>query len=251
MNGRELLKKIQGFVMAALALVGSVATADPVELQYAAGDYYPTGTGSYSYRAFYTIAIDYLAHQKVVGIWGRTAGTNTWGFYPGNFAESVPGNKEIWTVNSSVPIDQFVIKYELPGTTHWDNNAGDNYALQPYGETKMIGRPSVIHGGSYISGTGGTKNLIVSIGVKNLAYTKEVGIVYTTDGWLTANTAFGYYNTSHLPANHPGQPQAETWRIDVPIGVASSVEFAIFYKVNGNTYWANNFSRNYKVTATP
>lgn len=213
-------------------------------LFYAYGDYFPTGTGSYHYSANYKILVDNIAYEKLVGVWGRNSITEAWGFFPGSYSESLPGNKEIWLLNSGTTIDQFVVKYEVNGDTYWDNNNWNNYALQPTGDTKMIGNPNVILGGAHIS----NNKLNVTIGVKNLAYHKEVGIVYTTNGWATFHTAYASYDKSHLPSDHYGQIQAESWKLKISIGTARSAEFAIFYNVNGQTYWDNNFGRNYSVS---
>ena len=83
----------------------------------------------------------------------------------------------------------------------------------------------------------------VDVGVKNLAYNKVVGIFFTTDNWATVQTALGSYSSTMKSG-------LEVWQIAVPVGSATEVKFAIFYRVAGNEYWDNNFRRNYRVTVS-
>ena len=46
-------------------------------------------------------------------------------------------------------------------------------------------------------------NLNVGVLVQNIAFQKQVGIVYTTDNWLTFKNAFGNH-TQSFPRKHSG-----------------------------------------------
>ncbi len=218
-------------------------SAAPVELIWASADFIPTGTGSHTWSATYKIRVDNIAYDKEVGIWGRNAGTGDWEFAAATNQESVSGNKEIWSVTNSTVVDLFTVRYTVNGVTHWDNNNSNNYALEAYSSTRMIGVPNVIFGGGRIDTTADTAE--ITIGVKNLAYHKVVGIVYTLDDWATNDVVNATYSHGNLPDSHPGQPEAETWQLSVPLVGASRIEFAIFYEVDGNTYWNNNYQRNF------
>jgi hypothetical protein len=132
--------------------------------------------------------------------------------------------------------------------TCWDNNSGSNYFIdvQAGGSTDGIGsamiQPNVlaVEWGPDISG-----NLFLDVLVKNLAYAKQVGIVYTTDNWATFQNAFGAYQQSYPPASTPQQINAELWRVVAPTGAGNTGQFAVFYTVGGDTFWDNNFSQNY------
>jgi WD40 repeat protein len=86
--------------------------------------------------------------------------------------------------------------------------------------------------------------LHVEIGVRNLAYTKVVGIVFTTDNWATEQTAYGIYDSTVWSKTS----DFEMWKVAPTVGSATEVRFAIFYRVAGSEYWDNNFGRNYRVT---
>ncbi len=76
----------------------------------------------------------------------------------------------------------------------------------------------------------------VDIDVRNDAYDKEVGILWTSDGWATVHTALATFeytlNTSH-----------ERWGVDVQLPSSAhapsipTVEFAVFATMNDTTYW--------------
>jgi spore coat protein U-like protein len=40
----------------------------------------------------------------------------------------------------------------------------------------------------------------------------------------------------------------EVWAIQAAVGTARRVEYALFYDVNGQQFWDNNFGRNYVLT---
>lgn len=100
--------------------------------------------------------------------------------------------------------------------------------------------------------------------VQNLGAVKKVGIAWTDNNWATNQKSYLSYEYS-LPNNY------EQWGLDFkPLGRLDSyyigswrnyitnqtraggtsvtIEYAIFYEVNGNTYWDNNSGQNYKLT---
>lgn len=226
-----------------VVLAGRTSAA-PIEVQWAAGDFYPTGTGSYSYRANYTLLVDNIAFQKEVGIWAENS--LGWSFIPGTYVRSVSTNRELWQVTSGNQVWRFTGRYTVAGKTYWDSNDGHDYALAPTGETKMIGRPNVILGSARIDEANDTLNVIV--GVKNLGFGKVVGVHYSTDNWVTSDDAYASYTRAHLPMGHPGQPGAESWQVEIDLDSAPEVAFALFYQVNGQEYWNNNFGSNFTVS---
>ena len=83
--------------------------------------------------------------------------------------------------------------------------------------------------------------LHVEISVRNLAYEKVVGIVFSADNWSTVRTAYG----THSSGDKDGR---EVWKVAASVGAGNAVNFAVFYQVAGSEYWDNNFGRNYRVT---
>jgi hypothetical protein len=156
------------------------------ELVWAQAGSHPSGTGSYTYGSGFRVVVQNLAYDKLVGIWGRESGSNTWIFHPCDYQGSVPGNLEVWGANVQVSqIDRFDVEYQVLGQIYWDNNSGYDYILDvPAAEsvdgigTVVIG-PKVTVGGQYMEPNSGT--LSVQILVQNLAYQKQVAIVYTTN----------------------------------------------------------------------
>ncbi len=214
--------------------------SNPVSLRMLVASSSPSGTGSYTYQAHYQIVVENIAYAKQVSIWGTASGNN-WQDYPAGYAESTPGNLEIWTLDTFTEIRQFVVKYTVNGITYWDNNGGADY--RPHQVTDeldvLLGNGvEVVAGPTYYPGT---PNLLrLNVGVRNLAYVKVVGAVYTTDHWATVQTANGYYSTT-LPGG------TEVWDIDLTVGMNQNLEYALFYNVLGQTYWDNNFLRNYSL----
>ncbi|MFP2910689.1 hypothetical protein ACLESD_37750 [Pyxidicoccus sp. 3LFB2] len=79
--------------------------------------------------------------------------------------------------------------------------------------------------------------LVGSVEVKNLAYSKQVAIAYTTGDGQWTEVAAGYVA--------PSSNGYESWVFarDLPMG--APVRFAVRYAVAGQTYWDNNGGADY------
>jgi hypothetical protein len=210
----------------------------PVEFRIALSNSYPSGTGSYNYTGSFQIVVQNMAYEKHVSVWARKGAT--WQDIPAQYTQPLPGGLELWSAPASDSEEQFDVKYSVNGRTYWDNNGGKNYTFpRAYDEFEAltgIHYPIVLGSATMAPG-----NLHVSAAVQNLSYQKTVGIVYTTNNWITTRIAYLHYNRTMSSG-------LEVWTVDVPVGPAAAVEFALFYRVNSIEYWDNNFWRNYTVS---
>ena len=118
--------------------------------------------------------------------------------------------------------------------------AGPEAAEVAEGVSTAVTGPHVLVGG-YQADAG---NLNVQVLVRNIAFQKQVAIVYTTNNWFTCHNAFGIYSRPFAPASTPHQLNTELWNIG-PVVVGATGQFAAFYTVAGATYWDNNSGLNY------
>ena len=209
----------------------------------------PSGTGSFNYFSNFTVMVENLAFNKQVNIFGHDLETDGWAPFPCGFAKSLPGNIETWAarVNES-RIDQFVVQYQVPENTYWDNNFGHNYILDTQaaegtdgvGTAVLNPEVSAVEFNLDAAGT-----LSVDVLVKNIAFAKQVGVVYTTNNWQTFQNAFGVFQRGFPPASTPAQINAELWNVKAFVGAGQKGQFAVFYNVSDQTFWDNNFSLNY------
>jgi len=216
------------------------------QLWWAIAGMTPSGTGSYSYWSNFRIVVDNIAFGKIVGIWGHSASSGGWSFYSASYVHSAGANREVWGASISDMIDQFVVKYDVAGTTYWDNNNGHDYFLNTTAAegtdgigTAVIGQAIVSHDDASLR----TGRLTLGISVQNLYYAKHVGVRYTSDHWATFHDALATYQQGYAPDGLPYQPQAESWYVDVPL-TSSEVEYAVFF----DGQWDNNFGQNYGPT---
>ncbi len=211
---------------------------DPVELRLITSSSFPSGTGSFNYRGEYQIVVQNLAVQKEVAIRGRAGSAASFSDRLASFQESLPDGRELWKLTTGDELLEFVAKYGVLGTTFWDNNAGANYSQPPVFDDfdASLGRvPQVVLGAADFSDA---THIHVSAAVKNVAFAKQIGIVYTENSWINSSVASGQFDHTLKSGN-------EVWTIDAPVGTTNHVEFAIFYRVGGQEFWDNNFWRNY------
>lgn len=170
------------------------------------------------------------------------------------YLNSADNNREIWTVHDySLPTNveiSFYIEYKVNGQTFIDNNNGSNYTLDTSGQSTLNDyilntcsiKTTEFYGSNYSKYGGDQANFIANFILKNIAYEKIVTVVYTTDNWNTVKTGQAVYKESI-----PGNLEIWTFRDDFIPLEATEIEFAVEYKVNGQSYWDNNYGSNYKI----
>lgn len=194
-----------------------------------------------------TALVSNLGPQKQV--FAHAKGINgQWTDLPLSFVRLGTNGKEVWRGNFrryQGQLDlEFAMKYVVNGQTYWDNNNGTNFHATSFG-TRLFGsnvsaEEDQPHFNVFGCCTGGA---IVT--VKNLAYAKQVKVVYSTNNWATTQTVNATFNSS-APAHN-----TEGWLFNLAVSpTATFVNYAISYTVNGVTYWDNNFGLNYHSVLT-
>ncbi len=199
---------------------------------------FPSGAGSFCFKGHYEVIVKNVAYEKSVSIWTNHA---AWAAIPAEFEESLPGKLEKWIAPASEAQHDFAVKYFVDGKEFWDNNNSLNYkAPQVMGGFSVITGKEfpIVHGASSLINS----KLRVHAAVQNLGDQKEVGLIYSTDKWETFKTLKADYSWTM-------QSGIEVWLVEQSLSTDSDVEFALFYKVNDQQYWDNNFSHNYCLSA--
>lgn len=235
-----------------LSAISAAAVTDEVSLIYAKpvvdqDGYVPHEDHKVFFEGY--VEVKNLAYEKNVTIHYSFDGIN-WQDIAAEYLAPTQGNYEAWKFKtpvisfspSSYAKVTFAIKYEVNGNTYWDNNNGKNYVVSvgtgseantgfAFG-SGALALDSITRNSDSISGT---------IQLSNLAYEKDVKVLYTTDNWATSS----YVNASYL-LSYNGSNNSELWEFTIPYS-ENVIEFAISYTVNGITYWDNNFSSNYSI----
>ncbi|MBZ4394318.1 carbohydrate-binding protein [Myxococcus faecalis] len=201
----------------------------------------------------YLLVVKNLAYEKQVAIHDKQP-DGTWLDLEASYAGDAGAGHELWKVTrqyqswgtSPQPTRdlEFVAKYTVNGQTYWDNNGGANYQLVRT-NGPLLPRANVLVGSSYWQPTG---EVDIGIDVKNLAYTKSVTVVYTTDNWATSHEVAASfvpgYSVGYAYISSPNAYGVERWQARIP-AVSGTPLYYIRYEVNGQTYWDNNFGYNY------
>jgi len=144
---------------------------------------------------------------------------------------------------------EFVLKYEVNGNEYWDNNNSENYFVEPHGGV-MFPENDVnvtLVSASHYSSNGPFQGYI---DVRDIAYNKEIKVHYTTDGWNTVGSAsatwMSFYSVAYGGFSQPGAHNGQRWYFWTNVNTGECIEFVVSYTADGNTYWDNNYGRNFR-----
>lgn len=213
--------------------------------------------GSTSGYAYGYIEVQDLAYHKQVVAHFNKRGSSSWQDAPASYVGRAGPGREVWyfeTPKFSYPPRlsadfQLALRYTVKGKTYWDNNGSKNYRVghgpRPIYPSVALVTPALVVQRAEAGGT----SFRGSVVLQDLAYHKQVQVVYSTDGWATVRKAAVGYMHGFCGALDCGSShglQLWGWSSSIPAG-AKRVQFAVSYVVNGETYWDNNFKRDYSV----
>jgi len=239
--------------------LSTVTSQQPVKLSFAKQRIVNLGSAYIAGVIQGEIEIANLAYSKNVEVHYSIDG-GVWKTVICSYDRTLVNGIEIWKMNidcflmpnkaqlKSIAC-QFAIKYTVNGKTYWDNNNGANYKISTEGTniqypTEILGTSNVL-----LKSAEGIKNswpayansLNYAVLVKNLAYSKKVSIVYTTDNWKTTYVTPLSYGSTTSSGN-------EIWLLSTLIALdVQNITFCVSYDVNGVTYWDNNGGLNYQL----
>lgn len=203
----------------------------------------------------FMVKVKNLAYQKEVMIHHKTYNGN-WVDIPLTYMQSIPNDEEIWvgevTPDTQIYEDEFAIKYIVDGQTYWDNNNADNYSMPLSIGAYLSSEIEVLVDPFYTRFYG--RYFSVNTDVKrNYGSPGAVEVVYTTDGWITTETAAlsyqRYFRVGYAEyIQSPNQYDVDKWATSIRVNAdVTTIEYAIVYKVDGQEYWDNNFGKNYVI----
>lgn len=232
-------------VVAVVSLPGAARAADEVKLSYAELRQVCSSCAELEG----SVEVKNLAYAKEVAVVYSLNG-GTWREAFAGYSGALPNNVERWSFKvPSVtygPTVQFAVRYRVAGQEFWDNNGGADYRIGGNAPGFVLGHAAVkLDRASMFSSRAGV-HVSGDVVVKNLAYGKEVKVVYSFDEWATAHEAFASY-TGEL-SNSGGT--AERWGFSLPVQPPTTQRtvFSVAYTVNGVTSWDNNGGANYAIS---
>lgn len=184
-----------------------------------------------SSREIYVQTKDNASNQHVYIHYNYLDGEE-WHDEEATYVTTLSDGSKIWKANFTSFNGKYAIRYEADGQVFWDNNNGNDYEYEKIGSAPI----AVKRIGSQYRERG----YEVDVVLKNFAYQKNVQIRYTTDNWATYTDA----PMSFVSMNDDG---TENWTglADINYRLFGDIEYCVYYEVNGQTYWANNFGQNY------
>lgn len=225
-------------------------------------------SGLYTKQRNFYAEVAKSAYPRKVYVQHKMA-DGTWQDFPMTYMRAATSTYDVWYFEDAYSTsygggimhqdygDEFVLRYEVNGRTFYDNNNGLNYKIGlndgMYLRDGLNVSAETFHSYLIKYSTATYSNFYVEADLKNLAYGKEVNVVYSTDNWKTSTTVplnfIQHYKLSdfvELP--NPNVFNNEKWSayLNLP-GNAKFVDYAISYKVNGVTHWDNNYGRNYRI----
>ncbi len=173
---------------------------------------------------------DNAKNQKVYVHYNHLKG-EAWQDSEATYVTTLNDGSKLWKAYISSYNTEYVIKYVADGRTYWDNNNDKNYTSERIGSA-----PVTVNRSGYVY----LPYFNVSATLQNYAYVKDVKVRYTVNNWASfKDIPMTYSNT-----NADG---TENWTAVIKENKTDTTGFhyCVSYKVNGKTYWANNFGMNY------
>lgn len=235
MKIRKTLVKLTAIAITLVILSGMLITSkadyNPVNMYYC--DNVINWRGSLQFNVYVQIDAGSAANKQVFIHYN--AGDEGWKDQNASYLTTIDGNKEIWVANVSgfAISGEYAIKYIGDGNTYWDNNNGKNYT-----NDDILGVANVEAIRAHYQTP---NNYNIYAVVKNIGYAKKVTVRYTQDNWASYKDAdLSYYLT-------PNGKDFEYWKctLNLDENKMNDFQYCIRYEVNGQTYWDNNFGRNY------
>jgi hypothetical protein len=209
------------------------------------------------YKAVGFVKVKNVAYSKQVAVRFTLDNGQTWRDTEATYFTTLDDGYEIWSFETeaaplsryNMPTIEFAIRYLVEGNEYWDNNNNQNYSMRgvigtEYAYDFILGDETKVDGKVELRKGFDGFHIFFWAYVQDIAYQKEVTLVYSLDGWQTVHELPGYYS-----AENPGQSNVDIWKgselIHGFIYGTSQVEAAIRYRVNGQEHWDNNFKQNY------
>jgi hypothetical protein len=211
----------------------------------------------------YVVEVANLALNKTV-VAHQQLSNGQWEDVSLSYSFTTTSGTEIWTGTSTKSTlffttpaqnqfgEKLAVKYEVNGQTYWDNNNGADYYISNTNRTDNSSflymsedfniLSTLPHNEPAIQSNANNTYINIAADVRNIAFAKEVKIIYTVNNWATSATkslSFNSYENNNANTNY------ERWTIGFAIPKTTKVIYALSYKVNGVTYWDNNFGKNY------
>lgn len=232
----RLMRWAAGFLVATLSL--QVLAAGEIRMVSVRSNACAPVSGCFATPFFSAVVeVQNLAYAKQVGVRYRNA-AGQWVNQAGEYMFSTPGNREAWRIPLDGPSSAFAFYYTVNGVTYWDNNGGKNYSLAPYQYDGLLGDIPVGSPTGALETGGIIRGEVL---VKNLAYHKQVKVVYTLNNWQTASEVPARFLKT-LPSG------VEMWSYEVSaanVADITQVKMAFFYDWGVGSAWDNAFGRNY------
>ena len=218
---------------------GVKANADeikPVQL-YCSDTYYGyIGSGTTSIY----IKVANLDSNKKVNVHYQSF-NNQWLEESAKYLTTLSDGSEIWIAQvckTGSAVSNFFINTVQNGQAYCDDNNGNNYSAESAGIAPVKAVRSIDNYSIY---SGKVK---IAARVQNYSFNKKVTVRYTTNNWTTYQDAELSFDNSKVYNDG-----TELWSTELSLPVtgeySANLQYAIKYEVNGQTYWDNNFGRNY------
>ena len=236
----------------------AAAADNPVQLHKAEINYFTERGVIYGYNVQGYVTVDNSQTIGDVSV-TYTYDYNNWDLSQAKFVGRTEG-KELWyfeTARKDVqPYKyfnydcQFAVKCENNGQVYWDNNGGQDYLLQhKVVGSERVNKPHLLaetnvavdNINQYYADREQTDiYLRGDMILKNLAYDKEVKVIYTTDNWETRQEVAASYGSSY-------DNDLEDWNFKIEdVAAGTTVKYLAAYKVDGTTYWDTGFNQAYE-----
>ena len=156
------------------------------------------------------------------------------------FIKNLDADYSIYQFHPDVSMGDIEYTIEAENGNHTEAYIDDNNGKK-YTSADILGAANI--SARRTNGSVGSSYYPICAAVKNLGYTKDIKVRYTLDNWNT----YKEVPLSHDNYKYNDDDSCEIWStsIDTTGATSDTFQYCLYYTVNGQTYWDNNFGRNY------
>ncbi len=237
---------------------------DEIQLLYVENVITRKNTGVHQTLRFLMRVANVSYDKRVDIIWSGE--DQIWQTLPASYNSKLEDGNECWMAQATFELTpaqslpgniRFGLRYQAAGAEYWDNKLGSNYSSQADSGIQITGAVPLLNIDFITRFDDLQKNVPITVAVHQYHQADKVTLYWTTDNWEHSHKASCHFKKNYWDkealsnARNPNQYGTAVWKGWVKIGQAFRLQYSIVLERDGQSYWDNNYGKNYSISRDP